>query len=801
MVETLFANYCVDCHDASSDSGLDLTEVSYDVSQSKVFGTWVSIHDRLRSGEMPPEGVDRPNDEAIRESTQVISSALLSREQQKIDEVGRVGLRRLSRSEFENAVNDLLHINAELAGILPEENASGFDTIASNQGVSTQHIKAYLKAADVAMDHALRFEPRSDPKSHRVYYRDHPAIRKHIDENEDGHVVIGETKDAAIMFSDASYLYKFPDFHVDQDGWFEMRVSAYAVQCDGPQILTLNRGDYRRGFSETVRAFDVMPNSPEEFHVPVYLRKGQYIFPSVANLETPPDGRENVWNLGAENYRGAGIAIQWMEVRGPLNEEWPPKSTSEITKYFDVHQWDQPKWNHEKQSHLQYALEFDQTLNGPNFPDLPEADQNRIRRGLERLVTDYAGQAFRRQPTAQEVDEMVVRAIKELAGGCSMVEAVRVCFRSILTSPHFLFLQEEPGPLADQQLAARLSLFLTRSLPDSELREIAEQKRLVQPAVLTEQVERMLNGPFADRFIRDFAGQWLQVNEIDATSPDSQLYPEFDDLLKRAMVEETVQFFAHLLREDLSTDCLIDSNFLFVNRRLAEHYGIDGVRGQELRRIDKPKDSPRGGLLTQAAILKITANGTTTSPVRRGAWILDRLLGTPPSPPPPAVGSIEPDTRGATTIRELLDKHRSSESCNRCHREIDPPGFALECFDVIGGYRRQFRSLESGERPKTKLHGRPIWQYKLASPVDSSGEFSDGRTFRDIHEFKQHLLAQRRQVAQCVAEKLTAFATGAEIGFADRREIQRILDKCDDREFGLRSIVHAVVQSPLFMSK
>ena len=312
----------------------------------------------------------------------------------------------------------------------------------------------------------------------------------------------------------------------------------------------------------------------------------------------------------------------------------------------------------------------------------------------------------------------------------------------------------------------------------------------------------MLKDEKSSRFINDFVNQWLQLKEIDATAPDKRLYPEFDNLLKTAMVEETQAFVSYLIEKDLSVENLIDSKFTFVNRRLAEHYGIKDVKGQTFRKVKLPADSPRGGLLGQAAILKVTANGTTTSPVLRGSWVLTHLLGTPPNPPPPSIGSIEPDTRGTTTIRELLDKHRNDETCASCHQLIDPPGFALECFDVIGGYRQKFRNKENGDRVTDKtIHGRNIWEYKYGLDVDASGELPDGQTFDGIKQYKKLLVQQKEQVARHLISQLVVYSTGAEIQFADRDEVEAILDRCRDSDFGMRTMIHEVIQSKLFLEK
>ena len=302
----------------------------------------------------------------------------------------------------------------------------------------------------------------------------------------------------------------------------------------------------------------------------------------------------------------------------------------------------------------------------------------------------------------------------------------------------------------------------------------------------------MLDDPKAARFVKDFAGQAFRLYELRATTPDPGLYPEYDDLLGQAMARETELFLADLIAENLSSGTLIGADFTFLNRRLAEHYGIDGIQGQEMRKVRLAADSPRGGLLTQASIHKITANGTTTSPIPRGNFVLASLLGQPAPPPPAAVDIPEPDTRGTTTIREQLDAHRASPVCASCHRVIDPPGFALESFDPIGGFRTNYR-VSGGERNRGEV------QYTEGPPVDASGVTPEGNAFAGVEEYKQLLLEQELdQVARHLATSMFVFSTGAEIEFADRDAVEQIVDEGRDEGHPVRTMVHRVVQSDLF---
>ncbi len=360
--------------------------------------------------------------------------------------------------------------------------------------------------------------------------------------------------------------------------------------------------------------------------------------------------------------------------------------------------------------------------------------------------------AFRRPIEPAEVNPYLDLFASAAAGGRSFESALRVSLKAILCSPAFLFLNE-PGTsqISQHALAARLSYFLWSSMPDEELTALANNRSLRQSDVLRQQVERMLSSPKATAFTKNFTGQWLDLRDIDFTEPDANLYPEFDELLRISMVKETELFFDEVLENNLSLVNFVDSDFTFLNGRLANHYGINGVEGQAFRKVILPRDSPRGGLLTQASVLKVTANGTYTSPVLRGAWILDNILGQPTSPPPDNVGSIEPDIRGATTIREQLAKHRDLESCAACHRRIDPPGFALECFDPIGGFRNDYRTMAEDGR-HSGLKQAPFtynWvRYRIGQPIDTSGEMPDGQPLEGVRDLRKDSGGQTRSARE-----------------------------------------------------
>jgi hypothetical protein len=553
-------------------------------------------------------------------------------------------------------------------------------------------------------------------------------------------------------------------------GKYRFRISAYGYQSEGkPVRFRVTAGTLKEVTEERlVDYFSVPADEPTVIEFTEQLEPENRIRIIAEGLPvTPPQVQE----IGADKYEGPGLVVQWVDVEGPLLESWPPPSHRAL--FGDLPQ---------------------ERLPGPGDQARYEVVSNEPMADAERILRGFARRAFRRPVAEADLQPFLARVQSRLEQGTRFEEAVRVGLKAILVSPEFLFLREPATPdgrLDDYALASRLSYFLWSSMPDETLFDLAASGRLRDPEVLRGQVERLLDDPKSKAFTEHFTGQWLGLRAIDDTSPDRLLYPEYDDLLKIAMVKETKLFFDEVLRQDLSLANFVDSDFTFLNERLARHYGIPGVEGLEMRKVALPPDSPRGGVMTMGSVLKVTANGTTTSPILRGAWVLDRILDAVPPPPPEDVEAIEPDIRGATTIREQLSKHRDTPACAGCHRKIDPPGFALESFDVIGGWREHYRLLgEGGSR-----------RYRTGPPVDPGSVLPDGRRFSDIVEFKRLLLEDEDKLARALAGKLLAYATGASTGLADRPEVEAIVTRVRERDYGFRALVHEIALSPVFQSK
>ena len=772
-VAPLFEASCLKCHVGTETTPLDLTALGHDLADRETFRLWERIFDRVTEGEMPPSGARRPAQRIVDSALDSLRRALL--DANRAERAGqRTPLRRLTRLEYEYTIQDLLGIDpdvaASLANDLPEEtDTGGFDVVAENQGISPLHVRSYLTAAAGALDEALRTGPRPETRTVEIDYKKSPYLNRNSVGEYLGAGIVKIVDDAAVMFFEGGSTYTFHSmtegFLVDTPGRYRVTIDAYPYQATSPITLTLFHGNQQgvatAALNSLIGSFDLVEPEGHVVEVTPYLRPRDLVAPSLADAYRPPDDKVSYFaaDRNVRDYPWEGIAFRTMTIEGPLLDDWPPRSVRELLAGIEFDEAGEPILTKDPWEHV--------------------AD----------VVARFGPRAFRRPLTESELETYVGLAKPALEDGLPFLEAVREPLRAILIAPAFVYHVGSQGELDDFQVATRLSYLLWRSMPDQELLDLAAAGRLSDDDVLARQVDRMLDDPKSERFIDDFAGQAFRLYEMNATTPDKALYPEYDSRLGQAMTRETQLFLAELLAENLSVGNLIDSDFTFVNRRLAEHYGIEGVTGQQMRKVAIPDDSPRGGLLTQASIHKITVNGTTTSPVPRGNFVLANLLGQPAPPPPAGIEGLEPDTRGATTIREQLDKHRTDTVCNSCHRNIDPPGFALESFDPIGGFREAYRI------PGEEGAGG----YRKGLPVDVTGVTPQGQVFVGIEEYKKLLYGNELdQVARHIASQLIAFATGAPVEFADRDAVEDILSALADDGYPLRSMIREVVKSDLF---
>jgi hypothetical protein len=822
-LRTFIQAYCLECHDTDSKKGgLELSSLKFDLTNPQDFAHWVSVMDRVTAGEMPPKKKPRPPPAQLGSFTNALSSALLKADLARVSREGRATKRRLNRYEYENTLRDLLSLPyLEVKSFLPEDSeAFGFNKAGQALDVSHVQMARYLTAAEFSLRQALAPQiTRPQTTTNRYYTWDQGeffgAIKLEGPENRRTFPLVGlelqrdlmamahpkrtgppdpQRRDqesmAVVVSTYEPTEIRFGRFQAPVTGKYRLRFRAYSIwmSADYKEVSAGYRPEPVTIYADTpprllrkLGSFDVNPE-PTVRELDVWLWAGETIRPDAARFfrSRPPDHKNPL--AGPDGM--PGLAFSWMQVEGPLIDQWPPQGHQLLFGSMPLEKL--PAATSGQRGPAGIAV----------VSKDPETDASRLLRG-------FLARAYRKPFSDAEAQRFLAIIRSALKSGFSFTDAMITGYTGVLCSPGFLYLDEKPGRLDDLALASRLSYFLWNSPPDDQLRELATRDTLHRPKVLAAQTERLLDNPKCRRFMDGFLNYWLDLRLIEGTAPDVELYPDYqlDDLLVESMIAETQEFFGQLIRKNLGVTNLVASDFAMLNQRLATHYGIPDVEGVMLRPVLLKPWSVRGGFLTQASILKVTANGTTTSPVKRGAWIMTRLLGKPPPPPPPNVPALDPDIRGATTIREQLARHRNQESCAACHRNIDPAGFALESFDVMGGWRDRYRAFGAGDPVKGIGHNGLKYHFCLGPLVDPSGELPDGRRFENIAELRKLLLQDDQQLARNLTRQLIVYATGAPIQFSDRPQIAKILARTRLTGYGVRSLIHEIVQSDMFLNK
>lgn len=761
-----FRAHCVKCHGPDKQKA-DLRLDTLEKPSAGNTKTWAKVADALRTGDMPPIKQPRPDAAVVDDMVDRIAAELA------LHSLAPLGVRRMNRVEYENTIHDLLGTDTPLADLLPEDNSvQGFDNVADGLGISSILLERYLEAADSAFEGVFRRVKPLPPATRRVVL---------MEEKENISSVKG--KKGGVLSRDGAFVDFTPGWppartdsaHPIEDGVYRCRIAVFPHEPGTNRTLSVAVftgplfGDGKRRFQGV---FDVTgtPENPRviEFTTRMSELHALHILPWIHPEHV-------TWR--DKHEQRPGVATLWAETYGPLDQPFPSKA--QLRLFGESPTLSMPQGGSHYIRHRRGVRSHYIESSSP-------------REDAERVLRAFVPRAFRRPVDHDLVDPFVNLTLARIDSGSSFEQAVRAGVTAVLCSPHFLLLNREPR-VDDHEIASRLSYFLWSSMPDEELLQLAAAGRLSDPNIRHAQVERMLADPKRERFVENFTGQWLDLRDIDFTTPDAKLYPEFDELLQRSMIAETLGFFRHLLTNNLSVLNFADSDFAVLNQRLADHYGIPGVAGHEdLRVVELPENSVRGGILTHASVLKVTANGTSTSPILRGVWVLDNLLGKPSPPPPSGIPLVEPDIRGATTIRQQLDKHRNIESCARCHSRIDPPGFALEEFDVIGGERDWYRAL-GGKGKRVGKSG-----YNIGPDVEKGGVWPDGQPFADFREFRRQLLDQPETIARAIAEKLLIYGTGRRVTVGDHGDVDAIVTAAQKNGFGLRSMIHAVVETKLF---
>jgi cytochrome c553 len=795
-VTTFMQTYCINCHGEKKQKGdfrVDTLQLSVTAADAE---NWQLVLDNLHLGEMPPEDEKQPSAAEVEKITAWIQSELSRATAALKGAGGEVVLRRLNRAEYQNTIADLFDVHGDFTAGFPEDMRDhGFDNNGAALMLSTAQIQEYMKAADFVLARAIAPSARPETKSTTLTLHDgnRRAIeiaRKSLESRLAKFDSLTPQEKAntrkmeeAVKANPESYGYRFPVLengtlrppkasdgpHLDAvmtvqqyfsggpaigfpgraAGWCKVKAVAFAMKNDGkPTRLKFSVGRPGPGVIPKVETvFTFTDDKPREVEASYYMEPGDRVTFTMMDGAPHSQGRTMI------DQPGPFIAIRSFSMEGPIFEAWPPKGH--------------------------------RTLFGDLDPAKPTPEK------AAAIVAHLAPKLFRRPVDAATVAKY--RALFEkFAQTMTPDEALRGMLAAMLVSPRFLYHEEPPQEPDAFAIASRMSYFLWRSAPDDELMKAAADGSLLDAAKRRAQAQRMMADARTARFLKDFTGQWLRVREVGVMKANADLYPEYDLELEAAMRGETEHFIREMFERDLPLAQLIDSDWTMLNQRLAKHYGIEGVSGPDFRRVslDRTK-TVRGGLLTQASIHAITSNGTVTSPVARGTWLLEKFLGTPAPPPPPDVPPIEPDIRGATTIKEQLSKHRETAACASCHKKIDPLGFALENFDVTGGWRENYRALvEPRPGARAKLSDGPAVQ-----PADEwagVGRFATFQEFRDLVKKRDHLVIEN------LTHQLATFALGRAPGFADREPLKTIATKARDNESGMKSLVLDLVSSPVF---
>jgi hypothetical protein len=818
--DAFLARYCLDCHDGDVQKGdrrLDdlPLKVGTDIAIAE---RWQEVLHQLQLGEMPPAKKKQPTDDERRALLAWIEEQLIHAQSIAQDRGGQVVHRRLSRAEYLHTMQDLFGFDGDFdptTSFPGDEELEGFRNIGSALRTSRHHLEQYLKAADAVLDHAYDLADVNGKPEAKQWKDSADKLRGLNDAFGLGVISAEKAKGPAyihlshglrnqeLIFDSKLFLSRLGDTGVPHSGWYEVEVEATAANRHHPYGKDLMLGGMAPYYKDMKSYYD--ESQPMQLGIG---RQGEgmkgngwrLIPPNIIHATELPDDRYITVRARIWLDRGTVPYLSWID--------GPPKGTrgnfisTKLYKYdrsvpkIERHVWENLALRAERDKLYRHLYQGPEVrvhywqVTGPMRDDKPHPartllfakiapDEKQIEPArLQSELQGLASRLLRREVTGDDIGPYVSAVQERLDGKTRYADAARPVFKALLCSSEFLFLSEpEPDAktITPMQLATRLSYFLTAGPPDDTLRSLAAKGPLDAKAIITE-TDRLLDSPRGDRFLRLFTEQWLGLNKLGTMPPAKETFPAYHiDRLEPAMREETWRFIAELIRTDRPVTALVDADFTYLNAGLARHYELPAVSGDQVQRVSLPADSPRRGLLGQASILTITANGVETSPVTRGVWLLEKLFGTPPSPPPPDVPPIEPDIRGATTIRQQLEKHRNVQACADCHAKIDPLGFALEAYDPIG----HFRSA-----------------YPNGAAIDTSGEYR-GQPINSPADIRAYLVQHPDLLAHNLAHRLLTYALGRPLGFTDQPAVRRLQADWKGKGHTLRELIHLITTNEL----
>lgn len=758
----LISRYCLGCHNSRNKSGglaldtLDLAAVGVHPE------VWERVARKLRGGVMPPPGRPRPEPAAYSSLVGWLE-AELDRAAADAPNPGRTeSLHRLNRAEYKNAIRDLFSLDIEIDELPGDDASYGFDNVAAALRVNPSVIEKYINAARKVSRLAVGVTPPPvAAETFRV-----PAGLSQSD-RLDG-LPLGTRGGTVVRYNfpvDAEYVLRVAysavpagkvsqEIEVSIDG---ERVGLSALSRRRPEAQVVAADPKAAGAAQAPGYAKVTPGY--ELRIPV--KAGPRVVVATF-IRTPPMAIDGQLRTPFKRPRGgeaegAGSPeprLQSLTISGPFNVTGPGDTPSRQRIFV--------------------------------CRPTGSSDEDACAR---KIMSTLARRAYRRSPTADDL-QVLLEFYRQGHSRGSFDEGIEAAVNRLLASPQFLFrFEQEPSNsrpaatyrIADNELASRLSFFLWSSIPDDELLDVAAHGQLHKPVVLAQQVRRMLADRRSDALVTNFAGQWLQLRNIDAATPDEFLFPDFDEGLRYALKRETELFFQSILRENRSVREFLTADYTFVNERLARHYGIPDVYGPRFRKVSLA-GNPRRGILGQGSVLLVTSRPNRTSPVLRGKWIMENVLGTPPPEPPPNVPALteKKGAETALTMRERMAEHRANPVCASCHATIDPLGFALERFDAVG----RWRDVDAGFKP-----------------VDDSGTMPDGKKFKDGIEFREALLANFEPFVMTLTERLLTYAVGRGLDYYDRPALRQIVREAGADGFTMESLVIAIVNSIPFQMR
>jgi hypothetical protein len=758
-VAPFVAKYCEDCHSgARPEAKLDLTKYGDIAAVLRDRKIWRKVFFKLQAGEMPPQDQTQPNADETRFVTRWIDAQLARPVPIAEQDPGRTTIRRLNRAEYNNTIRDLMAIDFHPADDFPSDDVGdGFDNIGAVLSLSPILMEKYLAAAEQCVDRALTILPESPP-----------ATRAFRGSSLDVAGTIRKIHHGIVWLSSGELHLAWT---APKDGRYDFRVRAFGEQAGDEPVGMALKLDDREVERYVVKA--TTADSATRFSHRAKIAAGEHRI-TIALTNAFHDS-----TASDPSKRNRSLAVADFEIEGPLQTEpllpesyrriiiCRPDSEARGKPADGRHPADKPSDSKKDQKAI--AAE--------------RADCAR------QVLRHFAGRAFRRPVKNDELDRLTAlwrRADAKAPGPFD--RSLAVPLEAVLVSPEFLFRVEtdpEKNPSAphridDFELASRLSYFLWSSMPDDDLFAVARRHQLHQPESLEIQVRRMLADPKSQALVDNFAAQWLQYRRLSSMVPDKTVFPHFDESLRADMRKETELYFARIMREDRSVLEFLDSDYTFLNGRLARFYDIPDIHGEQFRRV-AVKGEHRGGLLTQSSILLITSNPGRTSPVKRGKWILENLLGAAPPSPPANVPPLKEDRHSALhgTLRQRMEQHRADAICASCHKAMDPLGFGLENFDALG----QWRTSEG--------------QF----PIDARGTLPGGKSFNGVEGLKQILLARRDQFCHCLAEKMLTYALGRALEDCDAAAVDQIAHNAAENDFRFSSFVVGIVQSVPFQMR